>query len=80
METHELQVVLNRSLIAGKLDSVSRDIKYYVNANFGKIGNTTRTDLLEQDDFLSDPELEELLRIRGDIKRLAHRLNNKKKS
>lgn len=68
-------VVINDTII-DKLDSMSNDIKMYVNMN-AHIGSNLRKVLADNSTFMDEKELNEILEIRLRIKNLSHKLRNK---
>lgn len=64
-----MNVVLNKILI-DKLESISFDIKYYINTN-ASIANSEGSNVLQ---WLSQDDIQEVKEIRTRIKKLAHKL------
>jgi hypothetical protein len=74
MENEKVTAVLN-DIIVNKLESISFDIKYYINVNagiaqsMGVEGTTFK--------FMTDEEINELIEIRKKTKQLAFKLKNR---
>lgn len=70
MENEKIKAILNNMLIM-KLDSIALDIKYYINTN------TSIAYLDDENVFIDNEDIDEMLGIRHRIKRLAYNLKNK---
>lgn len=71
MENEE--IILNNIMI-NKLDSMSYDIKCYMNINYGITQSLDNRDGFK---FMDSEEINELFEIRKRIKQLSHKLKNK---
>ena len=71
----KIKAILNPILVR-KLESISFDIKYYININ-ASIAQTLDDEIEGAFQILEDEDIEELLEIRGRIKKIARKLNNK---
>lgn len=75
MENEKITPVLNEVII-NKLESISFDIKYYININ-ASIAKSLDEECLDAFKFMDDGEINELMEIRNRIKRLVYNLKNK---
>ena len=77
--------ILNNGILIGKLDSISTDLKYYINIQ-ASLAESLLNDGVERNSsvFLEKEEIEELLNVRKSVKcllkKLKDRLYNKPKS
>jgi hypothetical protein len=67
-------IVLNK-IIVNKLESISFDIKYYINAN--AIIHTLDKENVNAFKFMDDEDISELIEIRKRTKLLVYKLKNK---
>ena len=74
MKEEKLKLVVNE-VIVNKLESISFDIKYYLNINASIILDESSISF----NLMDDDEVNELIEIRKRLKILSHKLKNKLK-
>ena len=75
MGKEKITPVLNEVMV-NKLESISFDIKYYINTNVG-ISQSLDNESMNAFKFMDDEEIAELIEIRNKTKRLVNKLKNK---
>lgn len=75
MKNEKITAVLNEAIV-NKLESITYDIKYYVNTNAG-IAQPLDEEGINAFKFMDSEEINELIEIRNRTKRLAYKLKNK---
>jgi len=73
MDRQKQKIVLN-DILVNKLESMSYDLKYYININYGIANNLQKNNVNTK--LVSDEDLIELIDIRKKIKTLVHKLKN----
>jgi hypothetical protein len=75
MENEKITAVLNEAIV-NKLESITCDIKYYININ-ASIAQSLDEESINSFKFMDDEEINELIEIRKRTKQLAFKLKNK---
>lgn len=75
MENEKI-IVLNE-VIVSKLESITYDIKYYINTNAGIAQQSLDEEGINAFKFMDNDEINELIEIRNRTKQLVRKLKNK---
>ena len=75
MENEKITAILNE-VIVNKLESITYDIKYYINTN-ASIAQTLDEEGMNAFKFMDNEEINELIEIRNKTKHLVRKLKNK---
>ena len=75
MKNEKIIAVLNE-VIVNKLESITYDIKYYINTNAG-IAQSLDEEGVNAFKFMDSEEINELIKIRNRTKQLVRKLKNK---